>query len=79
MQQMEILFLYTAEYIIRVFWLNKQIKLIGENRDNTIIAATGYAINITANNVEILQFTITALSYPHAGILAHEVEKSEHL
>ncbi len=51
MQQMEILFLYTAEYIIRVFWLNKQIKLIGENRDNTIIAATGYAINITANNV----------------------------
>ena len=74
----DIIFVYSGTYNESVL-VNKQIKLIGENRDNTIIAATGYAINITANNVEILQFTITALSYPHAGILAHEVEKSEHL
>ena len=70
----DIIFVYSGTYNESVL-VNKQIKLIGENRDNTIIAAvSGYAINVTANNVEISQFTITGGSYPYAGVIAYEVE-----
>ena len=68
------IFVYGGVYNESVL-VNKQIKLMGESRDDTIIAAaTGYAINVTANNVEISHFTITGGSYPHAGIVACGVE-----
>lgn len=70
----DIIFVYSGIYDESVL-VNKQIKLMGESRNDTVIAAaSGYAINVTANNVEVSQFTITGGSYPHAGIVAYGVK-----
>jgi len=52
--------------------VNKSVTLVGENKHNTIIdgSGTGTVINVTANNVNISDFTIRNSGNPECGILA---------
>jgi parallel beta-helix repeat protein len=57
--------------------VNKQVKLLGENRIGTIINAnvTGIVLNIVANNVSVSGFTLegSGSTYPDSGVLLQNV------
>ena len=66
------IFVYNGTYHEHVVIQKDILRLLGQNRDNTIIDAdgTGSAVRITANNVIVANFTVrnSGPNYPDSGI-----------